>query len=178
MDRKQVTEDINMDIAMELFDKVREIVTDYQHNSQESEKEPAKEEVKIEPKPKEVKKTAPAKDFYHLIENILMTGSNKLDPDILENILKGCKSLDAPIENEITILKFLRLVLFNTTFYLSSDDSSNKDVFVNFALDFARYMRTIIEKHKQAQGGLIYDSGLGSGIFGFVKLKISFLLTL
>lgn len=138
----QPSEDINMEIAIELYDKVKEICMET--NKQQTPK-PHKE-VKKEPRKLE------HKDFYQIIEKILMTGSNRLSEDMLEGLIAMLKVLgskgDQTTNQEITTTKFYRLVMFNCTFYLSRHEGEKKHVFVNFVKAFVEYIKRILVRFK------------------------------
>lgn len=138
----QPSEDINMEIAIELYDKVKEICME---TNKEQTPKPQKE-VKKEPRKNDYK------DFYQTIEKILMTGSNRLSEDMLEGLIAMIKALgangDQTTNQEITTAKFYRLIMFNSTFYLSRHEGDKKYVFVNFVKAFVEYIKRILVRFK------------------------------
>lgn len=70
-----------------------------------------------------------AKDYFQIIEKILLTGSSKLSEQMISGLAEMLKILgkdgEQTTNQEITTVKFYRLVLFNCTFYLSKNEKNN-----------------------------------------------------
>mmetsp|Transcript_34309 Transcript_34309/g.39639 ORF Transcript_34309/g.39639 Transcript_34309/m.39639 type:complete len:103 (-) Transcript_34309:87-395(-) len=73
------------------------------------------------------------KDFYRIIEKILMAGNSRLSKEMIDGLMEMLTSFNSDnnqaVDQEITTVKFFRLVMFNTTFYLGKYDSDN-NVFI------------------------------------------------
>jgi hypothetical protein len=101
-----------------------------------------------------IKKTANLARYAH-IQRILLTGCNRLNETIINGIISMLLELqqkyssqdteisesELGVDNEITLIKFCRLVMFNSTFYLSSQDPSQRSVFLTYTATFIQFIK-------------------------------------
>lgn len=80
-----------------------------------------------------------------------MTGSNRLDERMVKGLIAMLNSFksDNPqtIDNEITTIKFYRLVMFNCTFHLFKHESDTKYLFVDLVTAFVKYLKRLMVKY-------------------------------
>ena len=91
-----------------------------------------------------------------------MTGCNRLDENIVAGIISMledfCTKVDPEIDinniqmsidNEITMVKFWRLVMYNTTFNLVNPESDKVYVYLRYVKAYIDYIKYLLKKYKE-----------------------------